>query len=186
MNPRVFGVGLCIALLPVIAIGEDDRPILKESPAKLVAAIEALAKENVAVARVNVAHDVAHKQLRIFTIVPSHETKSFKESGFEVEIIYNYELACAQNGVASCSFQNNNQVLSFAASQFTSGDKAFAKRLVRVLAEAEPSLFWSSPSDPVITITQIVVGLEKDDETVKRFLADETQTWKETVKKYGP
>jgi hypothetical protein len=185
MNPRVFGVGLFVALFSLIAIGEDDRPIMKESPARLVAAIEALAKENVAAARVNVAHDVAQKRLRIFTTVPSLETKRFKESGFDVEIIYNYELSGAQNGVASCRFQNNDQVLSFAAAQFTSGNKAFAKRLVGLLAEAEPSLFWSSPTDPVITIKQIVVGLEKDDETVKPFLADETQTWQETSKRYG-
>ena len=137
-------------------------------------------------ARVCAADDVDHKKVRIFTTVPSLETKRLKEFGFEVEIIYNYELASASNGVASSRFQNNNQVLSFAAAQFTSGNKAFAKRLVGLLAEAEPSLFWSSPTEPVIAIKQILAGLEKDDESVKPFLADETQTWKETVKRYGP
>jgi hypothetical protein len=186
MNPHVVGIGLCVALLPFIARGEDVRPILKESPARLVACIESMGREIYVAARISVADDVAHKRLKIFTTVPSLEAKRFKESGFEVEIIYNYELACANNGVASSRYQNNGQVLSFAAAQFTSGNKALAKRLVGLLAEAEPSLFWSSPTDPVITIKQIVLGLEKADETVKRFLADETQTWKETVKKYGP
>jgi hypothetical protein len=186
MNPRVFGIGLCVALVPFIACGEDVRPILKESPARLVACIESMGKEICVAARISVADDVAHRRLKIFTIVPSLETTRLKESGFEVEIIYNYELACATNGVVSFRFQNNAQVLSFAASQFSSGNKVFAKRLVGLLAEAEPSLFWSSPSDSVITITQIAVELEKDDETVRPFLADETQTWKETIKKYGP
>jgi hypothetical protein len=179
-------IGLCVALLPFIVRAEDDRPILKESPARLVACIESMGREIYVAARISVADDVAHKRLRIFTTVPGLETKRLKESGFEVEIMYNYELACANNGIASSRYQNNAQVLSFAASEFTSGNKALAKRLVGLLAEAEPSLCWSSPADPLITIKQIVAGLEKDDETVKPFLADETQTWKETVKKYGP
>jgi hypothetical protein len=185
MKACAIQIVLCAALFPLLVSGEDERPILKESPAKLVAIIESMAKENVAAARVNVAHDVASKRLRIMTRVPNLETKNLKESGYDIEIVYNYELACADNGAGSYRVQHNNQILSFAAAEFTSGNKTLAKRLVGLLAQAEPDLFWSSPSDPAISIKQILAGLEKDDETVKPFMADETQTWRETVKSYG-
>jgi hypothetical protein len=186
MNMRIIKIGLCFSLLSLLARGEDDRPVLKEPSAKLVAVIESMAEENVAAARINVAHDVAQKRLRIFSIVPARKAGKPRERGYEVKIIYNPNLTASKGGVGSYRFQNNNQVLSFAAAQFTSGNKAFARRLVTLLAEAAPDLFWSSPTDPVITIKQILAGLEKDDETVKPFLADESQVWAETVKRYGP
>ena len=186
MNTHIIKVGFCLSLLPFLARGEDDRPALKESPARLVSVIETMAGENVASARVNVAHDAAHKRLRIFSITPSGKTGEFREYGYDLEIIYSPDIASLKAGVGSYRFQNNNQVLSFAAAQFTSGNKAFAKRLVARLAKAEPDLFWSSPTDPVLTIKQILAGLEKDDESVRAFLKDKSETWAETVKRYGP
>jgi hypothetical protein len=164
----------------------DDRPALNEPQSKLIKAIESIASENVAVARVNVAHDVAHKTLRIFTLVPHLDTEELKVSDYNVEIIYNYDVACANNGASSYRFQNNDEVLAFAAAEFVSGNKAFAKELVEILGEAEPDLFWSSPTHPIMTIKQITGGLQNDDETIKEFLSDESEWWAQTLKKYGP
>jgi hypothetical protein len=186
MNTCIIKIGLCLSLLPVPVFGEDERAVMKEPPAKLVAVIESMAKENVAAARINVAHDVAHKRLRILSIVPAGKTGRSEEFGYEVEIIYNANLTSSMGGVGSYRFQNNNQILSFAAAQFTSGKKAFAKRLVSLLAEAAPDLFWSSPTDPVITIKEILAGFEKDDDTVRPFLADKSAEWAETLKTCGP
>jgi hypothetical protein len=188
MKTHIVKLGFCLSLslLPVLVQGEDERPALKESPAKLVNLIETIGRENYAAARVNVARDAAHKKLRIFSIMTSVKTGEIKVSGYDLEIIYTPDIASTDTGVICYRFQNNNQILSFAAAQFTSGNKAFAKRLVGILAEAEPDLFWSSPTDPALTIKQILAALERDNETLKHFLTDESETWAETVKKYGP
>ena len=62
MNTHVIRIGFCLLLLPLLARGEDDRPALKESPAKLVGLIETMAKENVASARINVSHMILLKR----------------------------------------------------------------------------------------------------------------------------
>jgi hypothetical protein len=186
MNTHIIKISFFLSVLPLMACGEDERPLLKQSPAMLIGVIQTMAEANIAAARVNVAHDVAHKRLRIFSITPNVKTGEFKEFGYDLEIVYNADLASLKSGVSSYRFQNNNYVLSFAAAQFVSGNKAFAKRLVAILAEAEPNLCWFSPTNPVITIKHILVGLEKDDDTVKPFLKDWGQDWAETVKRYGP
>ncbi len=187
MKNRMINLGLFLSLLPILARAEDDRPALKERPAKLAAVIQSMAEENVAAARSNVAHDAAQNRLRIFSTAPGTKQGVSKEFGYEIEIVY-YAPAPdpLKGGVGSYRFQHDNQILSFAAAQFTSGKKALAKRLAALLAEAAPDLFWSSPKDPVITIKQIQAGLEKDDEALKPFLADQSQVWAETVRTYGP
>ena len=102
-----------------------------------------------------------------------------------MEIIQVSNAARFKSGVGSYRFQNNNALLSFAAAQFVSGDKAFAKQLVGVLAEAEPGLFWSTPTQPVMTIQQILAGLQEGDDTVKEFLADCSREWTKIVSRYG-
>ncbi len=171
-------------MFSLMASGEDNRPILKESPARLLRVMEGLGRDTVAAARVNVAHDVARKRLRVFSITPQIKSEDFKEFGYDLEIVYNEEMA-ALGGPASYHFQHNNFILAFAAAQFEAGNKAFAKRLVAILAEAEPDLGWSSPTDPMITIKQIITGLEKNDDTVKPFLKDWSQEWTNSLKRCG-
>ena len=186
MNAQIIYASVCLALIPAVVRAGDERPILKESPAKLVGGIESMAEENVAMASINVAHDVVHKRLRIFSIEPNKKDREFKDGGYDLEIIHCPETTSYKTGVTSYRFQNNNEILAFAASQFKSGNKAFAKRLVGLLAEEEPDLFWSLPTHPVMTIQQIRAGLEKDDDSVKDFLIDESEDWSETLRMYGP
>jgi hypothetical protein len=185
MNTHIISSIVCLVLLPAVICAEDERPILKESPERLVAAIQSMGAENVEMARINVAHDVVQKRLRIFSTTATPKAGDSKISGYHLEIIQVPNSTTFKGGPDSYRFQNNNALLSFAASQFVSGKKAFAIELVSILAKAEPDLFWSTPSHPVMTIQQILAGLQKDDDTVKDFLAHCSQEWTETIRKYG-
>jgi hypothetical protein len=181
----IIGIYVCAVTLSLLA-QDDNRPILKEPPAKLVRVMESMGIEVVMAARINVTHDVAKKSIRIFSVVSERKSGKLKEDDYDVEIIYNADIASSKVGVVSYHSQHNYQILAFAASQFASGKKAFGRYLVGRLAEAEPELFWSSPTHPVMTIQQILAGLEKDDETVRDFLRDESEYWYESVKNYDP
>jgi hypothetical protein len=181
----IIGACICTATLLSFAQEVDNRPALKESPEILVRAIESITLESVMAARVNVTHDVAKKRVRIFSIIPGEKSREFKEDGYDMEIIYNANIASSKVGVGSYHFQHNNQILAFAAAQYASGKKKFGRFLIGRLAEAEPDLAWSSPTHPVMTIQEILAGLEKDDETVRDFLKDESEYWNESVKIYG-
>ena len=185
MKTRIIITGLWLAFLPGIVWAEDDRPILKESPETLVRAIESMAGENVEMASLNVAHDVVHKRLRIFTTTASAKVGESKISGYDLEVVLVPNAVSFKNGAASYCFQNNLVILSFAASQFVAGKKTFAIRLVSILADAEPDLAWSTPTHPEMTVQQILTGLQKDDDTVKDFLVDWSRQWTQTVGKYG-
>jgi len=185
MKTHIISSIVCLALLPAVVCAEDERPALKESPERLVAVIESMAGENVEMAWINVAHDVGQKRLRIFSTTAIPKVGESKMSGYHLEIIQIPNAATFKARAGSYRFQNNNALLSFAAAQFVSGKKAFAKQLVGILADAEPDLFWSTPTHPAMTIQQILDGLQKDDDTVKEFLTDWSQEWKQTVSKYG-
>lgn len=186
MMKLIIQVGICALAPLLLAQGEDERPILKESPAKLVNVIESMAEETVMAARINVAHDAAEKRVRIFSVVPGEKTGDFKKYGYDVEVICNLQIVSSKVGVASYHFQHDSEVLAFAAAQFAAGKREFGLSLVKLLAVAEPDLGWSIPTHPVMTIQQILTGLEKDHDTVKDFLKDESDDWAETVKIYGP
>ena len=185
MKTHVISSVVCLALLPAVVCAEDERPALKESPERMVALIQSMAEENVEMAWINVAHDVAQKRLRIFSTTATPKAGESKMSGYHLEIIQIPNAATFKSGAGSYRFQNNNALLSFAAAQFVSGKKAFARQLVGTLADAEPDLAWSTPTHPEMTIQQILAGLQKDDDSVKDFLADWSQEWKQTVSKYG-
>jgi len=184
MNTHIIFASVWLALLPTIACAEDNRPMLKESPETLAGVIQSMAEENVEMAWLNVAHDVAHKRLRIFTMSATAKAGESKMHDYDLEIVLIPNATTFKSGVGSYRFQNNNALLSFAASQFVSGKKAFARQLVGILAEAEPDLAWSTPTHPQMTVRQILAGLQKDDDTVKDFLADWSQEWMQTVTKY--
>jgi hypothetical protein len=92
----------------------------------------------------------------------------------------------AKAGAGSYQYQHNAQVMALAAAEYASGRKALGRRLVGLLAKAQPRLFWSSPTHPGMTVEKILAGLEKDDGTVQEFLADQGEWWAETVNLYGP
>jgi hypothetical protein len=168
-----------------VVCAEDERPILKESPERLVAAIQSMAEENVEIAWINVAHDVVQKRLRIFSTTATTKAGESNISDYHLEIIQIPNATTFKSGAGSYRFQNNNALLSFAAAQFVSGKKAFARQLVGILAKAEPNLAWSTPTHSEMSIQKILAGLQKDDETVKDFLADWSREWTKTVTKYG-
>jgi hypothetical protein len=187
MKRPIIWLVMWTAVWPVLTQGSDERPVMKEPQANLLNCIEALARGNVAAARVNVAYDAAQKRVSIFAVSFGNKTAHFKERGYQVAIIYNTNVAAeAKVGVGSYQFQHNNQVLAFAAAEFAAGRKAFGRRLIGFLAKAQPDLFWSSPTHALMTIEEIQAGLGRDDATVRDFLADQRDTWAETLSAYGP
>ena len=177
----------CFALLVAVARGEDDRPILKEPPVRLVACIESTARANLLAAYVNVTRDATQKSLRIYAVALPVKAGKFKQEGFEIEVIYNNELALkGKTAAGPYHHQHNAVMLAFAAAQFASGQQKFGLYLVKLLASAEPKLFWSSPTHPAMTMQQIIAGLEKNDARIGEFLKDECEQWAEILKSYGP
>jgi hypothetical protein len=77
-------------------------------------------------------------------------------------------------------------VMAFAAAQFVAGKADLGLRLVRLIAGAQPDLFWTSSTHSPLTIQQILRGLEKNDESVKVFLKEKCESWTYNVKVYGP
>jgi len=174
MKKCLLAICFCSALLVTAGRADDDRPILKESPARLVACMESTARANLLAAYVNITRDAAQKSLRIYAVALPAKAGKFKQEGYEVEVIYNHELALKGKTAAGPYHQQHNAVmLAFAAAQFASSEKAFGLYLVKLLASAEPDLFWSSTTHPVMTMKQIIAGLEKNDGSVAEFLKDE-------------
>lgn len=187
MNRHIAEIGAFVFMSALLVRAQEERPITNEPRSSLIKCIESIARGNVAAACVNVAHDAAKRKVRIFSLASGLQPGSFKEAGYSLEIIYNVDIAAeAKAGVASYQFQHNNQVLAFAASQFASGNKALGRRLINILAEAQPDLFWSTPSHSVVTIKQIRAGLDGDSQSIKEFLEDEREAWARTSKAYGP
>jgi hypothetical protein len=145
-----------------------------------------MAHDNVVAACVNVTHDAAIMRVRIFSTVSAMKTGSTKDKGYEVEVIYNGEMAFAKGGAGTYRFQHNNHVLQFAASQFASGNKALGRWLTRLLAEAEPDLFWEDSTHPVTKIKEIQAALERDDGSAKDFLKAQNEAWSTNLIQYGP
>jgi hypothetical protein len=82
-------------------------------------------------------------------------------------------------------------ILNFAAAQFAAEQKSLGIRLVQLLAEADPTMWWSMPSPPWqpakrqrMTIKEILEGLEKNDPGMSEFLEHESFNWSLRVKKY--
>jgi hypothetical protein len=184
MNTHIILASVWLALLPAMVLAQDERSILKESPEKLAGVIQSMVEENVEMAWLNVAHDVSHKRLRIFTTATTIKAGESKIAGYDLEVVLVPNAMAFKSGAGSYRFQNNNALLSFAASQFASGKKAFARQLVGILADAESDLAWSTPTHPEMSVQQILAGLQKNDDTVKDFLTDWSQEWAKTASKY--
>lgn len=177
MNKCTIILFVSISILSIRGDAEEITPIQKVSQTQLIECIDSIARGNVAAARVNVAHDAADNKVRIFAVLHRESQRKFKVSEYSVEIIYNDAVADeAKVGVVAYHCQHNGQVLEFAAAQFASGKKALGQKLVESLAEAQPDLFWSTPTH-YMTIREILNGMNKDDETIKEFLKDESEAW---------
>ena len=180
-------MAVCLVMLTSFVYGSDERPILKETPARLVACVESTARANYVAACVNVTRDVLQKRLKIYAVSLEAKTGKFKEGDFEIEVIYNAELAIeAKTAAGAYHEHNNHMVMAFAAAQFVAGKADLGLRLVRLIAGAQPDLFWTSSTHSPLTIQQILRGLEKNDESVKVFLKEKCESWTYNVKVYGP
>ena len=185
MNTRSTTFTFCIALLSLAGVAQDHRPILKESTTNLVAIIESTAQANFETACLNITRDTAQKRLRIYVVLSKTKTGTVKEGDFEIEVIYHRELMVAEQRAVGAYHQHyNNLALTFAAAQFADGKKALGLRVVRILADAHPDMWWSSPTHRPLTIQKILAGLEKDDGSVKEFLEEERKDWEYRIKNY--
>ncbi len=188
MKELIAKAGVCLAISLTAALAQDERPVLKESPARLVACIDSTARANLLAAYVNITRDAAQKRLRIYAVsLSTAKPGTFERDGYQIEVIYHNELALqAKTAAGPYHHQHNGVMLTFAATQFASGKKEFGLYLVKLLAAAEPEMFWSSPTHPVMSMQQIIAGLEKNDASVRAFLKDEAEQWTHLVKTYGP
>jgi hypothetical protein len=185
MNASTITIAFCVALLASVSLAQDERPVLKESSTNLVAVIDSTARANFEAACLNITRDAAQKRFRIYAVTSKAKTGTLREGDFEIEVIYHRELAAEDKKAAGAYHQHyNHLVLRFAATQFAAGKKQFGLRLVRLLAEADPDMWWSSPTHPQLTIQKILAGLEKDDDSTKAFLKEESEDWAYRVKNY--
>jgi hypothetical protein len=136
---------------------------------------------------INVTRQVKQKRLLIFATLPAKKGRAIKEGDFEVEVYYNPDLAKEKSTASGAYLQHHNsKILTFAAAQFAAGKKEFGLHLVKLLAEAQPDIWWSSPTHDSITIQEIVDGLEAGGDPVRQFLKEESEDWDYRVKTYSP
>src|SRR5512136_2933603 len=160
MTTRALCVAAALAVLAAPAQPHNDRPVLRESPARLVECIESTARANLIAAWINVTRGVANKKIRIFAATASAKPGQLTQSGYEIEVI-----SCAaliHESVTSAGayhIQHDHVVLSFSAAQCASGHQLLAVQLVKALANASPDLFWSTPAHAPVTIQAIAAGL---------------------------
>jgi len=168
-----------------IAVAQNAQPPARTpTETAILEHFQKEARANFATACIDVAREVARKHLTIYAVVRT-QSATTKEDGYEIEVIYHPELAKEHTETSGAYHHHHNHlVLTFAAAQFAAGKKQLA--LVRRLVEAQPEMWWSSPTHPPLTLKKILAGLEKDDESVRQFLKEETEDWTYRVKTYGP
>jgi hypothetical protein len=182
-----FMVCLCFCITACDTNPKDERPALHTPPARLVAVIDSTGRANYAAASINFTRDAAAKKLRLYASTPKVETGVRKIGEYEVEVIYHPELVAEEKTCAGAyHLIYDGKVFSFAIAQFAAGNKNLGLSLVKLIAETQPDYWWSSPSHPPMMIKDIIAGLEKEDESVKEVLKDETEEWTYILNKYGP
>ena len=187
MNITKSVIAIAIVLVSQISNAQmppDVVPASRESKEELIQVINSISREVVTAAYVNVTHDVESKNVRIFSIDAEGRKAPFKVGGYQVEVIFNPRIAGTSAGVDSYRCQHNNAVLTFAAAKFASGEKELGLSLIKLLAKAEPDLFWDMPQ-PVMKIDEIQRRLIKDDGSLKDFLSEKNDAWQNIVKQYG-
>jgi len=182
-TPTLTLLVMCSAL----AVAQDAQPPTR-TPAEtaLIDHFQQEARANFVTACIDVTREAARKHLTIYAVVRT-TTGTTKEDGYEIEVIYHPELKKEHTETSGAYHHHHNHlVLTFAAAQFAAGKKQLALRLVRRLVDAQPEMWWSSPTHQPLTLKKILAGLEKDDESVRQFLKEETEDWAYRVKTYGP
>lgn len=193
-----ISMGRCLSgmksiIAPVLGISvlvthsaDDERPIFKEPATRLVPIMESTARANFAAACANVTRDANRKALRLYALTPTARNGITNVAGYSIEIIYNADLVKEDATSSGAYHQHHNiLVLKFAAAEFASGNKELGITIVRLLANAQPDLWWSSPSHPPLTVKKILNGLEANEQTVRQFLKEENADWQYRVKTYG-
>ena len=144
------------------------------------------ARANFVTACMNVTREAARKKLTIYaTTRPKMQTT--KLGDYEVETLFHSELAKEHKEVSGAYYaHHNNLMLTFAAAEFAAGKKEFGIGLVEMLVNAQPDMWWSSPEHPSIWVKDILAGLKKNAQSVRKFLQEESEDWKYRVKTYGP
>ena len=183
---RTFTLTLLVMGSAVTGAQDAQPPARTPNETALLEHFQQEARANFVTACVDVTREVAHKRLTIYAVVRT-KSATTKQDGYEIEVIYYPELAKEHTETSGAYHHHHNHlVLTFAAAQFAAGKKQLALALVRRLVEAQPEMWWSSPTHQPLTLKRILVGLEKDDESVRKFLKEEAEDWAYRVKTYGP
>jgi hypothetical protein len=187
MSTRIITVAFGMLVLVQCAVTQESPPILKESPERLLALMSTTGTATFAAACLNVTRDAKLRRLRIFATTATATTGTFNEADWEIEVIFNAEVL-AKPAAGPYHQHNNHLILKLAAAQFTASQKELGLRLVRLLAEASPNMWWSSSTvsrHPTLTIQQILEGLEKNDEAIQQFLKEESEDWAYRLEAYS-
>jgi hypothetical protein len=176
-------VVLC-CVSPWILAQTNDWPVVVKT---MVDRGNKTASSDFAAACINLARDVQDKRLTVYAVVSTAKTGTTNEAGFSIRVIYHSELEENFAGSAGSYVQHYNaNLLDFALAQYAKGEKALGLRLVRLLAEAEPELSWSSMRIEPTSIKKILSGLERDDGSVSDILKEATRDWQWRQREYKP
>jgi hypothetical protein len=166
----LVGVASFGCLLPIAQekdITEEYRNRLNKS-----------ALANFTAASINVTRDAAAKRLTIYSFSQSLPTKAVQVEDYSVQIIFRRELAAVHAESTGSYVQHyHGCLLDFAAAQFAEGKKAFGLGITKLLAQADPSLSWSSLRIDPLNIKQIVEGMEADDGRLADLLKEAHRDW---------
>ena len=185
---------ICLLLCCAIASAQNTNPpgfvpVEKFSPIEkaLVDQQMKTASSDFTAACINLTRDVQEKRLTVYAVVSKAQTGVSNESGFSIRVTYHPDLEKNYAG-SSGSFQQhyNSCLLDFALAQYAEGKKTLGRRLVRLLAEAEPELSWSSMRIQPTNIKKILASLEADDGSLLDMLKEATRDWHQREGDYKP
>ena len=191
MRTPVF---ICLLACCAIARAEDTNspgfvPVEKLSPIEKMLVDQQMktASSDFAAACISLTRDVQDKRLTVYAVVSTAKTGVTKEAGFTICVTFHRTLAENYAG-SSGSYQQhyNNCLLDFALEQFAEGKRGLGIRLVRLLAEAEPELSWSSMRIQPTNIKKILASLEADDGRLADMLKEAVRDWHWRSREYKP
>jgi hypothetical protein len=181
---------VCCAIAPAQNTNSPDFiPVEKFSPIEkaMVEREMKAASSDFAAACINLARDVQDKRLTVYSVVSTIQTGITNESGFKIQVIYHSALAVNyEDNLGSYQRHYNSCLLDFALAQYAEGKKALGLRLVRLLAEAEPQLSWSSMRIQPTNIRKILVSLEADDGSLADMMKAAVRDWHQRERDYKP
>lgn len=180
--PIVILAGCCFAL--------SARSQTNEQPAIVKTLLDQgmkTASSDFAAACINLTRDVQDKRLTVYSVVGVIKTAVTNMAGFTIRVTYHAELEENYKGSAGSFIQHyNGCLLDFALAQYAEGKKPLGLRLVRLLAEAEPELSWSSMRIQPTNIKKILADLEADDGRLADMLKEASRDWHQRQRDYKP